>query len=125
MSKKLTQDPIPEFKFIHQISMKYYQSWEEMLEKIKYYIFRYFDDMKPYLDMTDEVYRKYKVEEVFSGDIVNEWDGSVVFKIDFMDYDDPQTMLKDLLTSLKVYFTNNELKSRILVVHLVHHILPF
>jgi hypothetical protein len=96
-----------------------------MLEKIKFYIFRYFEDMKPYLEMTDEVYKEYNIDEIFSGDIVNEWDGSVVFKIDFMDYNDPQTMLKDLLKSLQIYFTNPELKSRILVVHLVHHILPF
>lgn len=125
MSKKLTQDPIPEFKFIHQVSMKYYQSWEEMLEKIKFYIFRYFDDPKPYLEMTNEVYRKFNIDEVLSGDIVNEWDGPVVFKIDFNDYNDPQIMLRDLMTSLKVYFTNKELRSRILVVHLVYYILPF
>ena len=125
MSKKSKSNIIPEFKFTHQISMKYYQSCEEMLEKIKFYIFRYFEDMKPYLEMTDEVYKEYNIDEIFSGDIVNEWDGSVVFKIDFMDYNDPQTMLKDLLKSLQIYFTNPELKSRILVVHLVHHILPF
>lgn len=125
MSKKSNSNIIPEFRFTHQISMKYYQNWEDMLEKIKFYIFRYFEDMKPYLEMTDEVYKEYNIDEIFSGDIVNEWDGSVVFKIDFMDYNDPQTMLKDLLKSLQIYFTNPELKSRILVVHLVHHILPF
>ena len=125
MSKKSNSNIIPEFRFTHQISMKYYPNWEDMLEKIKFYIFRYFEDMKPYLEMTDEVYKEYNIDEIFSGDIVNEWDGSVVFKIDFMDYNDPQTMLKDLLKSLKIYFTNPELKSRILVVHLVHHILPF
>jgi hypothetical protein len=125
MSKKSKSNIIPEFKFIHQISMKYYPSWEEMLEKIKFYIFRYFEDMKPYLEMTDEVYREYNIDEILSGDIVNEWEGSVVFKIDFMDYNDSQTMLKDLKESLKIYFNNTELRSRILVVHLVHHILPF
>jgi hypothetical protein len=81
--------------------------------------------MEPYLNMTDEVFKKYNIEEIFSGDIVNEWESPVVFKIDFMDYNDPQTMLKDLILSLKVYFNNPELRSRILVVHLVHHILPF
>jgi hypothetical protein len=125
MSKKMNLTQIDEYKFIHQISMKYYQNWEEMLDKIKFHISRYFQDMKPYLNMTDEVYKDYKITEVLSGDIVNEWDDSVVFKIDFRDYNDPKTMLNDLLTSLKIYFIDSDLRSRVLVVQLVHHILPF
>ena len=72
MSKKSNSNIIPEFRFTHQISMKYYPNWEDMLEKIKFYIFRYFEDMKPYLEMTDEVYKEYNIDEIFSGDIVNE-----------------------------------------------------
>jgi hypothetical protein len=81
--------------------------------------------MKPYLEMTDEVFKKYKIDEVLSGDIVNEWDGSLVYKIDFRDFNDPETMLETLLISLKVFFTSPELRKRNLVIHLVHHILPF
>ncbi|MFM1755014.1 MAG: hypothetical protein RLZZ236_1953 [Bacteroidota bacterium] len=124
-NKKPNNNEIPEYQFIHQISMKYYQNWDDMLDKIRFYISRYFRNMKPYLEMTDEVFKKYKIDEVLSGDIVNEWDGSLVYKIDFRDFNDPETMLETLLISLKVFFTSPELRKRNLVIHLVHHILPF
>ncbi len=125
MSSSSPITPLPEYEFIHQISMKYYKNWDEMKEKIKFYIFRFFENMTPYLDMSDEVYKKFKVNEILSGDIVNVWEGSCVFRIDFRDYNDPESMFNDLILSLKVFFKNPELKSRNLVVQLVHHILPF
>jgi hypothetical protein len=124
-NKKSKNNEVPEYQFIHQISMKYYQNWDDMLDKIRFYISRYFRNMKPYLEMTDEVFKKYNIDEVLSGDIVNEWDGSLVYKVDFRDFKDPEEMLETLLISLKVFFTNPELRKRNLVIHLVHHILPF
>jgi hypothetical protein len=115
----------PEYQFIHQISMKYYQDWDEMLDKIRFYISRYFRNMKPYLEMTDEIFKKHNIDEVLSGDIVNEWEGSLVYKIDFRDFKEPEEMLKTLLISLRVFFNSPELRKRNLVIHLVHHILPF
>jgi len=125
MSNNSTLPPLPEYEFIHQISMKYYQNWDEMKKKIKFYIDRFFENKTPYLDMSDEVYKKFKVNEILSGDIVNVWEGSCVFRIDFRDYNDPKRMFNDLILSLKVFFKNPELNSRNLVVQLVHHILPF
>jgi hypothetical protein len=124
-NNKSKNNEVPEYQFIHQISMKYYQNWDDMLDKIRFYISRYFRNMKPYLEMTDEVFKKYNIDEVLSGDIVNEWDGSLVYKVDFRDFKDPEEMLETLLISLKVFFTNPELRKRNLVIHLVHHILPF
>ena len=125
MSNNSTLPPLPEYEFIHQISMKYYQNWEEMKKKIKFYIDRFFENKTPYLDMSDEVYKKFKVNEILSGDIVNVWEGSCVFRIDFRDYNDPKRMFNDLIFSLKGFFKNPELQSRNLVVQLVHYILPF
>jgi hypothetical protein len=123
--EKIKEFDTPDYKFIHQISMKYYQNWDEMLDRIRFYISRYFKNMEPYLEMNDEIFKKYNIEEVFSGDIVNEWDSGVVYKIDFRDFNDPKEMLESLLISLRFYFTSSDLRRRNLVIHLVHHILPF
>jgi hypothetical protein len=114
-----------ENEFIQQFSLKYYIDFEEMLKKLKLKIKQFYLEKELLGSMSNVLYFQNDVQEIIEGDIVNPWEDSFIFKIDFRDYENSTDMIDTLTVTLNFFFNDKELRKKNLVIQLVHHILPF
>ena len=111
-------------KVIQQINESSYDSYNTFINAIKTIVKDNFESFVPSIKPNPNEYKAINFESVIFGDFPAKGDGIYILKFDFRDWDNPESMFKDMEFVLeeinkKRSFRNSDIKT--LVVQLVHY----
>jgi hypothetical protein len=109
-----------ELKFIYQINHSYYPNIDSFISKVLDFVEVYHRTQEN-TKISDLFFRKYEINEIIVGDIVNEFEMKEVLIFDFQDYQTKVDLIESLKNSCTIFYNKLE-KPKSLIVHLVHYV---
>ena len=111
-------------KVIQQINESTYNSYKSFLKALKPIIKDNFKSFVPNKAPDPKEYKEINLEGVLFGDFPQKGEGIYVIKFDFQDWDNPESLYKDMvyvLDQLNQKRESGEIDMTTIVVHLVHY----
>ena len=111
-------------KVIQQINESSYDSYNAFIKALKPKVKDNFKSFVPNKEPDPNEYKEINLEGVIFGDFPQKGDGIYVIKFDFQDWDNPESLYKDMVFVLGQLNQKRETEGidmRTIVVHLVHY----
>ena len=111
-------------KVIQQINESSYDSYNAFIKALKPITKENFKSFVPNKEPDPNEYKEINLEGVIFGDFPQKGEGIYVIKFDFQDWDNPDSLYKDMvfvLDELNQKRESGEIDMTTIVVHLVHY----
>ena len=111
-------------KVAQQINESSYDSYKSFIKALKPIVKDNFKSFVPNKAPDPNEYKEINLEGVIFGDFPQEGEGIYVIKFDFQDWDNPESLYKDMvyvLDQLNQKRESGEIDMTTIIVHLVHY----